>query len=52
MVHSFNLSIVRVRGRWICEFDANLVYIVSFRPARTTYEMLYKTEPKDPSRDI
>ena len=31
VVHAFNPSPLRGRGRWISEFKANLVYEVSFR---------------------
>jgi hypothetical protein len=42
VVHAFNPS----RGRWISEFEASLVYKVSFRTARATQRNPVLKKPK------
>ena len=34
VAHTFNPSTERLRGRWVSEFEASLVYTVSSRIAR------------------
>ena len=36
VAHAFNPSTQEVRGRWISELEASLVYKVNFRTARAT----------------
>lgn len=36
VAHSLNFSTSKAVGRWISQFEASWIYIVSFRTARTT----------------
>lgn len=45
VVHDFNLSIQEA-GRWICNFEASLLYSMSFRTARGTQKNPFSKEKK------